>query len=234
MPSSTEFSPFLDDRALYDLNDDPDLLRLKLLERMPGFCDNDRSNYRANQGRGLKLDPHDLESKSDRMVAYVCFADREAIEQEFVKIMWLDAFGECLLISKITADELEPMTTMFGEGFSMEEAVLSYGLNNSDTNSSEDDYGDDHDDNDGDGGDEGEEPTKQKRRHESGISAAVESSRKRGRVNKTTPEYKAGVKAGYDAAIRDVVEVVNDREYDLGYLDGKRGRPHRKHGRAFD
>lgn len=199
----------LDDSKLYDLDDNPDLLRQKLLERMPGFCDKNRSNYRANQGRGQRLDPHDLESKSNRMDAYFCFADREAIEHDFVKVMWLDAHGECLLINKIAPGEFELMTTMFGEGFSMEEAVNSYGLHESDMNSSED--GEDDDD-EGVESDEGEESTKQKRKRKSGTSAAVESSRKRGRVNKTTPEYKAGYKAGYDAGINAMITVASEQD----------------------
>ncbi|KAI6778658.1 uncharacterized protein J7T54_002926 [Emericellopsis cladophorae] len=56
----------------------------------------------------------------------------EVIEQDFYKIMWLDSYGNCLLVTKITPDELEHMTVMFGEGFPMEEAVESQGLHDSD------------------------------------------------------------------------------------------------------
>ncbi|KAG9256219.1 uncharacterized protein F5Z01DRAFT_649484 [Emericellopsis atlantica] len=231
---NTDMMRILDDKELYDLDDDPERLRLKLLERMPGYCDKDRSDYQANQGRSQRQNLQDLESLGDRMSSYFCFVDREAIEQDLYKIMWLDSYENCLLITKITPDELEDMTVMFGEGFSMEEAVESYGLHDSDNEG-----GESAADSDSEGGDEGKEehegsgPAEPKRKCMSAVDAAVEASRKRGRINKTSPEYKAGYKAGCDAGAASMIAAAQDIAYDTGYADGKNGRPHRKYGPNF-
>ncbi|KAG9255764.1 uncharacterized protein F5Z01DRAFT_699543 [Emericellopsis atlantica] len=124
---------FMDDQDLYDLGEDPDRLRNKLLERMPGLCDKTGSNYRAGEGRCTRHWPKSksLEAKCDRMDFYFLFVDREATERDFVNVMWLDSYGECLFINQIAVGKLESMTVMFGERFSMEEAILYYGTEDS-------------------------------------------------------------------------------------------------------
>lgn len=77
------------------------------------------------------------------MATYVLFADRVAIEGEFVKAMWLDDHGKILMITKMAPAEIESMATMFGEGFSMSEALETYGLSESSSvrrGSSEEDH----------------------------------------------------------------------------------------------
>ena len=104
------------DANQYSFEDDVKKLRQRLLERMPGLCDRRRSHYREMDARAVKNDPDSMDSKDMGMATYVLVADREAIEGEFVKAMWLDDHGKILMITKMTPAEIENMATMFGEG----------------------------------------------------------------------------------------------------------------------
>lgn len=123
------YEMMMDDPSRYNFDDDVEKLRQQLLERMPGLCDRRRLHYRETDARAVRDDPERMESKDMRMATYVLFADREAIEGEFVKAMWLDDHGKILMITKMAPAEIESMATMFGEGFSMSEALETYGLN---------------------------------------------------------------------------------------------------------
>lgn len=119
----------MDNESLYGcLDDDTDRLRQALLERMPGLCDSSRSDYHRNDAsrRARRLgNPDSLENQSHRMANVVYFADREAIEREFVKAMWLDEHGNCLRITNMVPSSLTGIRCMFLDGYTMEEAVLS-------------------------------------------------------------------------------------------------------------
>ena len=206
-----------EDAELYDLDDDADRLRQRLLERMPGLCDGRRSDYRRDEGRLWRVDPGSLKSQNQRMETFFYFADREAIEQELVKVMWLDPHGNCLRITKMAPSALTGMRCMFDDGYTMEEAVLDRGIDEPD-----DDDGDDDDDDDGDSDDEEGSP-KQKGKRKADSDPSEKSGKKRSGINKKSADYKAGYEAGYDAGLKYGVQAKQDTQYDAGYNDGKQG-----------
>lgn len=73
------------------------------------------------------------------METFFYFADREAIEWEFVKVTWLDVHGNCLCITKMAPNVLTGMRSMFCDGYTMEEAVLDHGIHDPDNNDGDDD-----------------------------------------------------------------------------------------------
>ena len=188
-----------DDEEMYGLDDDADRLRQRLLERMPGLCDHRRanyywSNYQWDGSQMLGIDPDSLKSQSANMETVFCFADRDAIEHGFAKLMWLDAHGDCLRVTKMAPDALTGIRSMFSDGYTMEEAVLAHGLRDPDSDS----------DNDNDEGDEDDEDgSPQKRKREANPTRPKQS-----RINKKSADYKAGYEAGHEAG------------YDAGLKDG--------------
>lgn len=116
---------------MYNTGGNMKLLLEQLRDRLPGMFDRDlglpqsRLKMRADA-------PKDLGSQSDRMEIYVFVLDKECAKRKFIKILWLDCFGRQLLLGKIDPGDVEEMLGMFLGGFSMAEAVDSYGLQDSD------------------------------------------------------------------------------------------------------
>lgn len=111
----------LNDPDIYTAADDAESIRKMLTERLPGMFD-----HPAMKDNEATVDaaPQDLASLSSRMVMYVFVADKEAIENKHVKIMWFDVHGQCLLVSTMDPDDAQGLRGLFSVGTTMEEIVL--------------------------------------------------------------------------------------------------------------
>ncbi|XWW93909.1 hypothetical protein V2A60_001848 [Cordyceps javanica] len=114
----------LSDADVYNINDDSEALRERITERLPGLFDHDSALSSAQPGRqGASSEPESLSTLSDRMETLLYIADEESVLENLVKVFWFDRCGQILLLSKIEPRELEGMTAMFSDGYTMAEAV---------------------------------------------------------------------------------------------------------------
>lgn len=105
----------LSDADTYNINGDIKALAARIVERLPGLFDR---NAALRRGVG-----EDLASLSKRMEALVYVADKECVVGEFVKVLWFDGHGKLLLASRLEPEELEGMTAMFSDGYTMADAL---------------------------------------------------------------------------------------------------------------
>lgn len=108
----------LSDADTYNVNGDIEALRQRITERLPGLFDHDSA-----PAAGPRSGSEDLAALSDRMATLVYVADDESVSQNLVKVLWFDRSGQLLLVNKLEPQELEGMTAMFSDGYSMAEAV---------------------------------------------------------------------------------------------------------------
>ncbi|OAA42475.1 hypothetical protein BBO_05138 [Beauveria brongniartii RCEF 3172] len=105
----------LSDPDVYNINGDINALAARIVERLPALFDG-HSAIRRGVGQ-------DLVSLSRRMEALVYVADKESVLGGFVKVLWFDGHGQLLLASRLEPEELEGMTGLWADGYSMRDAV---------------------------------------------------------------------------------------------------------------
>jgi hypothetical protein len=108
---------FLDDAALYDLEDAWD----KVLLRLPALCDRDKWNTLDecpsawNHDEDRPRETHHsfpLYDAGFREVVMVYLLDRQALQEKLITILWLDNFGECVWWYRVSphGDTLQSLT----------------------------------------------------------------------------------------------------------------------------
>ncbi|KAM3511503.1 hypothetical protein MY11210_004861 [Beauveria gryllotalpidicola] len=113
--TGVEVEMVLSDPDTYNINGDTKALAARIVERLPGLFDHNNARR-----RGVA---QDLVSLSNRMEGMVYVADKESVLGGFVKVFWFDGHGQLLLASRLEPEELEGMTAMFSDGYSMDEAL---------------------------------------------------------------------------------------------------------------
>ncbi|KAM3456736.1 hypothetical protein NHJ6243_008075 [Beauveria neobassiana] len=113
--AAVETEMVLSDPDVYNINGDINALAERIVERLPALFD----GYAALR-RGIG---QDLVSLSKRMEALVYVADVESVRGGFVKVLWFDHHGKLLLASRLEPEELEGMTGMWSDGYSMRDAA---------------------------------------------------------------------------------------------------------------
>jgi hypothetical protein len=124
----------LDDPKLYAW-DGPDELT-NILNRIPGMCDSIQSNiegdYEDYEDLIAQSDapPRDgileVERASDHVVTLLYVINREAIKEQLVKIMWLDAHGNVVWRNRITPCSIRLFRGGLMGGHTLMDAVGAY------------------------------------------------------------------------------------------------------------
>ncbi|KPM43206.1 hypothetical protein AK830_g3332 [Neonectria ditissima] len=118
----------LEDASLYDAGPDYDRDRIldMIMTRMPslseGYPTPEVIREKERQLTGEEdLSKLNIASISAEVLIYVL--DAEAIQENLVKLMWIDCYGKSRWNNKMRPEMMEPMRGMFLGGFSLEEAV---------------------------------------------------------------------------------------------------------------
>ncbi|KAK7433044.1 hypothetical protein QQZ08_000517 [Neonectria magnoliae] len=115
---------YLDDTLLYGtgLSYGIDAMLQIMVSRIPGIFDMDPC-----EEADIEEGPVDvLKFADEKAHTLLLVAGAEADQENLVKIMWLDGYGNCVWNNKSELEQLEPMCAGFFIGFSMSEAIGCY------------------------------------------------------------------------------------------------------------
>lgn len=124
----------LDNANLYNLGPRPgrDAILEMVLRRIPAITDNIMGSV-IEDYEGYEMDeisqhpsepPIELASLRAVMVLYV--VDNEAVEEDLIKLFWMDVHGRCVWSNKVEPSELFAMRGCLLRGYSLSEVAETY------------------------------------------------------------------------------------------------------------